>query len=225
MAKIGGFIGTVAAGAALVAAAAGGTGAYFTDSKAGEMKASTGQLKLNTTETNLSFADLMPGTSKTNSIDYNVVTTGPSDVWLVFDPADASYQKFTGAKLNALAPKGGLGRYGHFAVSNNTGGPLFQSYNLAHAPVDAIAASKCAVNVNGHGGSAQQAVSVEDTPPWCGVPSAILIAAGLTNGQGGTANLTFGVTGRWTVQEIAPGSVKFKLVATQAGHRPDAANF
>ena len=136
MAKIGGFIGTVAAGAALVAAAAGGTGAYFTDSKAGEMKASTGQLKLNTTETNLSFADLMPGTSKTNSLDYNVVTTGPSDVWLVFDPADASYQKFTGAKLNALAPKGGLGRYGHSAVSNNTGGPLFQSYNLAHAPVD-----------------------------------------------------------------------------------------
>ena len=44
MAKIGGFIGTVAAGAALVAAAAGGTGAYSTDSEPGSMSATMGQL-------------------------------------------------------------------------------------------------------------------------------------------------------------------------------------
>ena len=97
MAKIGGFIGTVAAGAALVAAAAGGTGAYFTDSEPGSMSATTGQLKLNTTDTNLSFNDLVPGTNKTRDIGYNVETTGPSDVWLVFDPADVAYLKFTGA--------------------------------------------------------------------------------------------------------------------------------
>ena len=223
MAKIGGFIGTVAAGAALVAAAAGGTGAYFTDSKAGSMGGKTGQLKLNTTDTTLSFTDLLPGTNKTRDIGYNVETTGPSDVWLVFNPTDVEYLKFTGASLNPIYPAGGLGRYGHFAVSNDSGGPLFQSYNLAHVPTGLTGG--CAVNVNGHGGSGQQASSNADAPPYCGVPSVIKIASGLTNGQGGTANLTFGVTGRWTAQNFTLSPVPFKLVATQAGHRPDAANF
>lgn len=223
MAKIGGFIGTVAAGAALVAAAAGGTGAYFTDSEPGSMSATTGQLKLNTTDTNLSFNDLVPGTNKTRDIGYNVETTGPSDVWLVFDPADVAYLKFTGAKGNASYPGGGMGRFGHFAVSNDSGGPLFQSYNLAHVPSGE--AGGCAVNVNGHGGSGQQPINRDDTPPQCGVPSAILIASNLTSGQGGTAHLTFGVTGRWTAQNATLTPVPFTLVATQAGHRPDAANF
>ena len=222
MVKIGGFIGTVAAGAALVAAAAGGTGAYFTDSKPGTISATTGQLKLNTTDTNLSFKDLVPGTSKTNRIEYNVATTGPSDVWLVFDPADAAYLKFTGAKGNPSYPDGGMGRFGHFAVSNDSGGPLFQSYNLAH-----VASGGCAVDGNGRGGSNQQSTSreIEGAPLQCGVPSAILIASNLTNGQGGTVHLTFGVTGRWTGQNATLTPVPFNLVATQAGHRPDAANF
>lgn len=223
MAKIGGFIGTVAAGAALVAAAAGGTGAYFTDSKAGSMSATTGQLKLNTTDTNLSFKDLVPGTNQTKDIDYNVATTGPSDVWLVFDPSDVAYLKFTGAKGNPLHLGGGMGRFGHFAVSNDSSGPLFQSYNLAHVPSGEVGG--CAVNAIGHGGSGQRPVDRADTPPQCGVPSAILIASNLTNGQGGTAHLTFGVTGRWTAQSATLTPVPFKLVATQAGHRPDAANF
>ena len=222
MAKFGGFIGTVAAGAALVAAAAGGTGAYFTDSKPGSMSATTGHLKLNTTDTNLSFTDLVPGTNKTRDIGYNVETTGPSDVWLVFDPADVAYLKFTGAKGNPSYPDGGMGRFGHFAVSNDSGGPLFQSYNLAH-----VASGGCAVDGNGRGGSNQQSTSreIEGAPPQCGVPSAILIASNLSNGQGGTAHLTFGVTGRWTGQNATLAPVPFKLVATQAGHRPDAANF
>ena len=222
MAKIGGFIGTVAAGAALVAAAAGGTGAYFTDSKPGTISATTGQLKLNTTDTNLSFKDLVPGTSKTKDISYNVETTDPSDVWLVFDPTDVAYLKFTGAKGNPSYPDGGMGRFGHFAVSNDSGGPLFQSYNLAH-----VEAGGCAGDGNGRGGSNQQSTSreIEGAPPQCGVPSAILIASNLTNGQGGTVHLTFGVTGRWTGQNATLTPVPFNLVATQAGHRPDAANF
>ena len=223
MAKIGGFIGTVAAGAALVAAAAGGTGAYFTDSKDGTISATTGKLKLNTPRgANLSFTDLVPGTSKTKDISYNVETTDPSDVWLVFDPADVAYLKFTGASQNPLYTPGGLGRFGHFAVSNDSGGPLFQSYNLAH-----VASGGCAVDGNGRGGSNQQSTSreIEGAPPQCGVPSAILIASNLTNGQGGTVNLTFGVTGRWKDQSVTLTPVPFKLVATQAGHRPDAANF
>ena len=162
----------------------------------------------------------MPGTNKTRDIGYNVETTGPSDVWLVFDPTDAAYLKFTGAAGNTLYPAGGMGRFGHFAVSNDSGGPLFQSYNLAH-----VASGGCAVDGNGRGGSNQQSTSRDDTPPQCGVPSAILIASNLSNGQGGTVHLTFGVTGRWTGQNATLTPVPFKLVATQAGHRPDAANF
>jgi hypothetical protein len=64
MVKVGGFVGTLAAGAALVGTAVTGTGAYFTDSKAGNLSASSGHLTLNTTDTNLSFRDLVPGEDK-----------------------------------------------------------------------------------------------------------------------------------------------------------------
>ena len=57
------------------------------------------------------------------------------------------------------------------------------------------------------------------------MPTAIKLSSGLTTGQGATAHLTFGVTGKWTAQYASVASVPFKIVATQAGVRPDALNF
>ena len=93
-----GFVGTLAAGAALVGSAVTGTGAYFTSSKDGNLAASSGHLTLNTSETYLNYADLMPGEDKTKDVDFNVDVTGKSDVWLVFDTTTEAYARFSGAK-------------------------------------------------------------------------------------------------------------------------------
>jgi hypothetical protein len=225
MIKIGGFIATMAAGAAMIGAAATGTGAYFTDSKTGGLVASTGHLTLNTTDANLRFDDLVPGEDKTKTIDYNVDATGKSDVWLVFNPTDVGYLAWTGASDNPLFPAGGLGRYGHFVVANG-GSTLFQSRNLKLDPAGPGTAASCSVDpLTGRGGSDVGSTSPTDTPPYCGVPTAIKIASNLSSGEGGVLNMTFGVSGRWTAQHSPVASVPFKVVATQAGVRPDAANF
>jgi hypothetical protein len=221
--KVGGFIATMATGAAMLGAAVTGTGAYFTDSKAGGLSANSGHLTLNTTDANLHFDDLMPGEDTKRNIEFNVNSEGKSDVWLVFNKNDPGYALFTAAKGDPNAVDGGLGRYGHFAVSNNGGAPLFQSYNLQHK--GAGAGDSCGVDANGNGGSAQQAISPSDTPPYCGVPTAIKIASNLSSGEGGVLNMTFGITGRWTAQHSPVASVPFNVVATQAGVRPDALNY
>ncbi len=223
MYKVGGFIGTLAAGAALVGTAVTGTGAYFTDSENGGLNASSGHLRLNTTDANLTFTDLVPGEDKTHKIDFNVDASGVSDVWLVFDKNETGYANWTGAKGDPLAPGGGLGRYGHFEVANNAG-TLFQSWNLQNVPAGSSEVP-CTTNENGHG-QGRPATSVSDTPPLCGVPTAIKIASDLTSGDGGTLKMTFGITGRWKAQDVPNvASVPFKVVATQAGIRPDAAHF
>ncbi len=218
IAKIGGFVGTLTAGAALVASAATGTGAYFTDSHAGSFTAKSGILQMNTTATELSFTGLNPGEDKTQTIEYNIdgATTGNADVWLVFNPGDAGYALFTGAKGDPNAADGGLGRYGHFAVSSN-GSKVFESYNLQ-------AGTGCVVDADGHG-FGTPSTSVADTPPLCGVPTAIKLDSNLPAGYQRTVELIFGLTGRATGQNKDVASVPFKIVATQVGHRPDAANF
>lgn len=221
--KVGGFITTLAAGAALVGSAVTGTGAWFSDSKDGSVVATSGRLHLNTTDPHLTFDNLVPGEYKTRNIDFNLDGNNStnSDVWLTFDPTDLGYAQFTGAKGQAPWTDGGLGRYGHFAVSVNGGAPVFQSYNLQNGP----AAESCGVDANGNGGSTQQATSPTDTPPYCGVPTAIKLASNVAPGQAATINVTFGPTGRWTAQDAPVADVPFKVVATQVGIRPDAANF
>jgi hypothetical protein len=219
--KTTGFIATLGASAALVATAAGGTGAWFTDTHTGGFTADSGHLKLNTTDTNLSFHDLVPGENKTRSIDYNVDASGSSDVWLVLDKNDPGVKAFTGSKDGGA--DGGLGRYGHFEVWNG-GTRLFVSSNLQDKGTSGVG-DACGVDADGHGGSTQTATSASDLLPYCGVPYAIKIADGLSSGDGGTMNLVFGLTGRAQTQNVTWANVPFKVVATQHGVRPDAANF
>ncbi|HXR40889.1 MAG TPA: hypothetical protein VN738_00700 [Acidothermaceae bacterium] len=224
--RLGGFVAALGASGALIASATGATGAYFTDSHDGTLQAVSGHLKLNVSDTTLNFTGLMPAEDQTKEITYNTDANGNEDVWLVF-PDNEAYEQFTGAKGNALWPDGGLGRYGHFAVSDSNGGLAFQSYNLQNTPTG-VTGQSCTVDGNGRGGSAQQATSASDTPPYCGVPNAILLASNLVNGSSGTITVTFGLTGRQTTQnqtEFSPAAVSFQIVGTQHGVRPDAANF
>ena len=123
------------------------------------------------------------------------------------------YQVFGGAN--------GPGRYVHFKVSTSGASALFESYDLATG----TDGQSCYVDANGNGGSAVKPTSPQDTPPFCGVPTAIKTASGLTSGQGGTINGTFGITGRVTAQNKPYANVPFKVVATQKDVRPDALNF
>jgi hypothetical protein len=224
MFKVGGFIATLATGALMVGTAVTGTGAYFQDSKGGDLSGHTGTLTLGTSDNRtLAFKGLMPGVDQTQSVKFNVnVSDGKADVWLVFRHT-AQYAQWTGATGDPLWTDGGLGRYGHVQIGTDVNPNLFESYNLKLPPAGADQ-SNCADSVgHGHG---VPATSETDKPPFCGVPAAILVAkdmdaASLTR----TLDVTFGVTGKWTAQDSFVFDVPFEIVATQANVRPDAPNF
>jgi hypothetical protein len=219
--KVTGFIGTLGAGAALVATAATGTGAWFTDSQDGNIYAQAGSLELTTTDPNINFTGLMPGEDRTKEITYRATaTSGTTDIWLTFDTSSVKYAKFTGYKGQNGYDDGGLGRYGHFKVSND-GGRLFESWNLQN---DTDGSSGCA-DANGHG-VGRPATSHADTPPYCGVPGVMLLKSNLAAGATGTVDITFGLTGRQAEQnQVQINNLPFKIVATQHGHVPGAEDF
>ena len=76
--RVAGFVGALGASAALVGFAASGTGAYFTDSHNGQINTSTGDVKASITPSNgvLTFASLLPGEYKNQTISYQALGTG-----------------------------------------------------------------------------------------------------------------------------------------------------
>jgi hypothetical protein len=214
------FVGTLGASAALVGTAATSTGAYFTDREAGTVAGSTGRLQVDkNSDYSLDFGNLVPGEYQTREVGYKTTSSSNEDIWLRF-PSGAAYSKFTGEKGGADHPDGGLGRYGHFVVKNDAGQQLFSSWNLQN---ESKGVSGCA-NGNGHG-SNQPPVNRADTPGYCGVPEYMLLESDVPSGTQGKFTMTFGVTGRWTAQQVPVLDVPFEVVATQHGVRPDAENF
>ncbi len=143
----------------------------------------------------------MPGEDQTATLTYGTdLSSGTEDVWLYF-PDNEAYGQFTGAK-NAETTDGGLGRYGHFAVSDSNGGLDVPVVQLAERAFR-LHRDVCPVNGNGRGGSAQKPTGETDTPPYCGVPHYILLASNVANGTGGTITITFGLTGKQTQQNQA----------------------
>ncbi len=230
--RVAGFVGALGASAALVGFAASSTGAYFTDSHTGTMQASTGTVKVATTpgdKGTLNFTNLLPGQYQNQTISYQALGTGSEDIWLVFptnpdgtlNPSEA----FTGTPGDG-GPHGGggLGRYGHLAISAPAGS--FTSYNLSNAV--AHSTDVCPIDINGHGGSNAQAATTADYPSYCAPKDAILLSSGLTYGQTGAATITFGFTPLLKDpaaqgQALAPVA-QYKIVATQHGVRPDDPN-
>lgn len=244
--RVGGFVVAVAASAALIGAATGATGAYFTDSSQGQFTGSSGNLHITTQNTYFSFAGLNPGQDQHQVITYQLSGTTPADIWFVFDTSTqagrTAYCDFTGATTdsnctNYPADKGGLGMYGHFKVQGPSGS--FESYNLAlqqatdaeggYSTVGDNPSFKCLVNANGWYGSAQQHVvgsvyGAHDIAQ-CGAPHAILLQTSMQPGTGNHATITFGLTGKQTQQNQSYGPVPFKIVATQPGVSPIGTNW
>ena len=206
------FITALGASAALIGAAAQTTGAYFTDSKSGNIGASFGKVALNRVGSfDASFADLRPGEYQDQTITYNTNTgTGDQDIWLVFDQTDAAYQA-----INTV------GGYGHFAVSDNAGDNLFSGWNLKLLN----GTSPCA-DSDGHANQPERPgvwkYTAEDpTSTLCGIPGAIKLQSDVPANSERHFTMTFGVTPRATAP-WASFSIPFKVVATQPDIRPDS---
>jgi hypothetical protein len=221
--RVGGFIAAIAASSALVAAASGATGAYFTDSHPGAINASTGLVKVNVfpMDLQLNFNGLLPGEFQTQTVSYQNVGTGAEDIWLVL-PTGGAADALNGVPRPGPAP---LGRYGHFAVSAPDG--AFTSFNLASPGLTDTTSVPCTVDAYGRGGSAQQAADHTDFIPYCPVPNAILLSWNVpANAPQQTADITFGFTKLLTgPQNAGPLLVSpFKIVATQHGVFPNDPN-
>ncbi len=213
---------------ALAAAGVGTTGAYFSDSHPGSIKASTGAVIVNPTSSlDLNFTKLLPGEFSKQAVSYTAAGSGTEDIWLVFPTLPTSDTAFLNGQKGTLGEKPALGRYGHFAVmqGNNT---LFTSYNLTTA-ANPGGTDSCGVDTNGHGGNAEQATSATTGyPPYCPVPNAIKLGDNLSYGQTGAADITFGYTKLLradTAQNQGPVVIApFRLVATQHGILPNDVN-
>ncbi len=220
LAKLAGFGLALTCTGGLVAYAASGTGAYFTDVHPGSINASIGSVGVNVSPANgqLNFAGLLPGVDQPQNIDFQTTGTGPEDIWLVFDtnadPTGNQSEAFTGLHNDPGA--GPLGRYGHLKITSNWGAS-FESYNLNHSgdPADAT----CTITANGQGGSNAQITNPNDILPYCAPDAATELADNVQPGQTGEATITFGYTKKATgFQQL---TVAYKIVATQHGVRPD----
>ena len=166
-----GFLGAVGTATALIGSASGATGAYFSSTSNHTLSSSTGHLTLNTDNPTLNFSNLVPGVYSSLPVDYNVDSSTPVDLWLQF-PTEQTYDPFTGAKNSTYAPNGGLGGYGHFAVTDTHSGQVFISNNLENQPAgDTSTTDTCAVNSNGDGGSDAASLDSSNPVPYCGYPS------------------------------------------------------
>jgi hypothetical protein len=103
--------------------ATGVTGAYFSETKQGEIKGNIGSIHIHTSggtgENGLefNFQNLLPGEPQTATVEYTNTGANKQDVWVVFNNAEALHS------LN------NLGTYGEVTLSNS-GGVLFHSANL-----------------------------------------------------------------------------------------------
>ena len=108
---------------ALVVMATGATGAYFSESKQGEVSGTTGSIHVHTSGgsgpngLNFNFKNLLPGEPQTATVEFKNTGHNNQDVWVVFNNAEA---------LHWLDQ---LGRYGEVTLAN-PGGGLFHSTNL-----------------------------------------------------------------------------------------------
>ncbi|HET7060135.1 MAG TPA: hypothetical protein VFH99_02360 [Candidatus Saccharimonadales bacterium] len=99
------------------------TGAYFSETKQGEINGSIGSIHIHTSGGNganglkFNFSHLLPGEPQTATVEYQNTGANPQDVWVVFNNAEA---------LHAL---NNLGTYGEVTLSNS-GGTVFHSANL-----------------------------------------------------------------------------------------------
>ena len=107
-----------AAAFALVAVAAGTTGAYFSESAPGAINGTLGSVHVATGPTTFNWTNMMPGEPKSATVDYQNSGTGNQDFYLVFK------------NVPALHAFNNLGSYGEAHIVDGNGPHLFDSANL-----------------------------------------------------------------------------------------------
>lgn len=196
----------------------GSTGAYFSDTRQGDVTGSIGSIKVKGSggsgaeSLGLNFTGLLPGSPQTVTAGYQNTGNSPQDVWVVFNNADA---------LHALND---LGTYGEFHIAAN-GTPLFDSANLSD-DMDDPANLSCG--------------TLAPTGCWP-VPKMIKVASNVGPTASGTIDFTFGYAAKLKGQSPAGGGVwnsypvstvpkpnpvvagnglPYQIVATQVGQTP-----
>lgn len=218
-ARVVAFVAALGASAALIGAAAQGTGAYFTDSRSGSLSATTGQIRIDSGSTDLSLTNLLPGQYKNATLSYTSNGSQAEDVWVVFNKQSPEYAALTGYQT-------GLGGFGHFEVAGEDGQPVFSSWNLSN---DANGNSGCADNAVGHGSDSERSDYDYTTAGYCGIPGAIKVESSVPAGATRHVTMTFGYTPKLKdtgaadnyQYENGTAKIPFKLVATQVGVTPN----
>ena len=206
---------------ALVVMATGVTGAYFSDTKGGEIKGSIGSIRVHTSGgsgangLHFNFKYLEPGEPQTATVEYKNVGHNAQDVWVVFDAEP----------LHALNQ---LGRYGEVTLANS-GGWLFHSANLNDNQPPA----------SGYCGSVQYSTE-EFSPSGCWpLKEKYKVGSNISPGAGSYFKFTFAYTTfeggignaaeeyPWNVyppevpeEEWKGNGLPYEVVATQVGVEP-----
>ncbi len=200
-ARIAGFTVALGATASLVGFAATGTGAYFSDAKAGNaINGTMGSIKISghdgsgANSLGIDLTNMLPGEQQSKTVGFTNTGDNPEDVWVVFDQtALGSHDGQTG--LNSL------GTYGEVHVDSN-GSEIFGSANLNDN------ATSCPPGVG--------------SPACNPLPHMLKLDDNLAPGS--SANWTFAFTPGAkfkNVQDLQVLNLPYTLVATQHGITPD----
>jgi hypothetical protein len=147
-------------------AAAGSTGAYFSQTVGGGITGTVGSIHIAASSpTAVTFSNLLPGASQSITVSYTNSGPESEDVYLTFP------------NLTALSALNNLGRYGSVTVSTSGYGTEFQSFNLN----DNTTECPTFTNVPATGGS---------SGCWP-LPSQILLDSNLPTGQSDSFTFTF----------------------------------
>jgi hypothetical protein len=149
-------------------AAAGSTGAYFSDTVNGGVTGTVGDILITSVPAtpDISFSnDLLPGVPESVTVSYSNTGTSPEDVYLTFP------------NLTALSALNNLGRYGSVTISTAAYGTRFQSYNLNDN------STTC--------GPFSNAIPTGPTSGCWPLTSQVLLTSNLPAGQGDSFTFTF----------------------------------
>lgn len=197
----------VAAALGLAVAGSSLTGAYFSDTKQGDVTGTVGSIKITGNGGNgangldVQFNNLLPGEVQTKTVNFANTGNNPEDVWVVFNNPDA---------LHAL---NNLGTYGEVHLSAS-GTPVFDSANL-----------------NDNSGNSCGPLSPQGCWP---VPQKVKLVSNLAPGAGGTFSFGFSYASKLQAQSPAGGGawnsyplvsptasgLPYQLVAVQTGQTP-----
>jgi hypothetical protein len=205
VARLAGFLGAVGATTALVAAATGSTGAYFSDSRSGTYSGTLGSIKVSTSGgsgtdgLDFSFANMLPGELQTKTANYQNTGANNEDVWLVFPDV---------AALHGINQ---LGTFGEAHVASN-GTEIFASNNLNDNT------SSCPPG-SSNPAAGQGACNA--------LPKQIKLADNVTPGTVGAFSFSFAYASKMSNpafegQPFNGVGLPYQIVATQHGNTPGA---